>query len=204
MTGRIRLTKDITEKEFDNGYWYASDLKTFAKGIGVQNSSQLRKDELERLIKNFIMTGRVTQPKRKPLIQNVSKDYELGLALTLSIKNFIGNKETKKFIEREALKIRPGLKKKSGSQYRLNRWRESQIESGKKITYGDLVRQYIKLNEMKEPFEIIPHARYINFIADYLAYEHGATRKQAIKAWKQLKKLLMPKDYESWKNINNK
>ena len=27
MTKRIKLAKNITEKEFDNGYWYADEIK---------------------------------------------------------------------------------------------------------------------------------------------------------------------------------
>jgi hypothetical protein len=63
-----------------------------------------------------------------------------------------------------------------------------------------LVKKYIQLNEREEPFERIPSGRYINFLAEYLANEKVATRKEAIKAWKLLKELDTPKDYESWTN----
>lgn len=204
MAKGIKLTKDITETQFDNGYWYADDIKNFAKEIGIPNSSKLRKDELEKLIKEFIRTGKISSSKRKNINAIGVKDYELGLTLTLTIKNYTSNKETKQFIEKEALKINPNLKKKSGARYRLNRWRENQINAGKKITYEDLVRQYIKLNEMEEPFEKIPHGRYINFLVDYLANEKGATRDKAIKTWEKLKKLDIPKNYKSWKKFSNK
>jgi SAP domain-containing new25 len=177
MTKRIKLKKDITETQFDNGYWYADEIKAFAKEIGIPNSSKLRKDELEKLIKEFIRTGKISSPKRKNIKLTGARDYELGLTVTLTIKNYTSNNVTKKFIEKEALKISPNLKKKSGARYRLNRWREEQINNGKTITYGDLVRQYIKLNETEEPFEKIPHGRYINFLADFLANERSATRE---------------------------
>ncbi|HVE61742.1 MAG TPA: hypothetical protein VNA26_07980 [Chitinophagaceae bacterium] len=202
MINKIKLTKNITETAFDNGYWYASEIKKFAKEIGIANSSKLRKDELEKLIKEFIRTGNITSSNCKNIHPIGVKDFELRLTLSLKINNYTNNKETKQFIEKEALKINPNLKKKSGARYRLNRWREEQINAGKKITYKDLIRQYIKLNERKEPFEKIPHVRYINFLADYLANEKGATRGMAIKAWKQLKKLDIPKDYKSWKTQN--
>jgi hypothetical protein len=200
----VKLTKKITAKEFDNGYWYALDLKSFAKEIGIQHTSRLRKDELERLIKEFIRTGKVPDAKPQKPHSKEAKDYELGLTLDRLIRNFTDNKETKEFIKREALKIRPAFKKKSGAQYRLNRWRERQINKGRKITYGDLIRQYIRLNETKKPFKKIPHGRYINFVADYLANEKDATRHDAIHAWKQLKKLDIPKDYKSWKRLTNR
>jgi len=80
----------------------------------------------------------------------------------------------------------------------LNRWREEHITAGNAITYGDLVMQYIKLNESNKPFEKIPHGRYINFLSDYLAGEKGATKEEAIGAWEQLKELDIPKDYDRW------
>lgn len=58
------LSKNMTEKEFDNSYWYAKELKEFAKKIGVSNSSKLRKDELEPLIKHFLGTGQIKKVKR--------------------------------------------------------------------------------------------------------------------------------------------
>ena len=51
-----------------------------------------------------------------------------------------------------------------------------------------------------ERFEKIPHRRYINFVAAFLAAEKGATRAAAIAAWVELKALDVPKDYASWVN----
>ena len=200
MPKKTELTKDITEAEFDNGYWYADEIKAFAKQLGIPYSSKLRKDELENLIKKFIRTGgKVSSPSRKNIVQTGTKDYELGLTPSLTINNYTSNKETKQFIEKEALKISPSLKKKSGTSYRLNRWREEQINKGNKITYADLVAEYVRLHESSEPFEKIAQGRYINFIAEYLKKEPNATRQKAIKAWKALKKIDIPKDYKSWK-----
>lgn len=203
MAKKLKLTKDTTETEFDNGYWYADKIKAFAKEIGIPNSSKLRKDELEKLIKEFITTGKTSSSTRKNITQTGTKDHELGLTLSLKINNYTNNKETKQFLEREALKINPNLKKKSGASYRLNRWREKQINKGNKITYADLTNEYIRLNEGDKPFEKIAHGRYINFVAEYLKKEPNATRKEAIKVWEVLKKSDIPKDYNSWKKLNN-
>ena len=46
-------------------------------------------------------------------------------------------------------------------------------------------------------FERVPHGRYINFVADFLETDESATRAEAIAAWAELKKLDVPKDYES-------
>ena len=44
MAMRRRLSRSIALAEFDTGYWYAVDLKRFAKELGIGESSGLRKD----------------------------------------------------------------------------------------------------------------------------------------------------------------
>ncbi len=191
----------MTEQQFDSGYWYAHQIKSFAKEIGIPNSSKLRKDELEKLIKVFLRTGKVKSSDRKNIQKSGIKDLEKGLDKSLQIINYTSNKETKNFIRSGALKIAPKLKIKSGVWYRLNRWRDEQIIKDLKITYGDLIQQFIKLNQTEESFQKVPVGRYINFVADYLANEKNSTREQAIKEWKKLKQLDIIKDYKSWKEI---
>jgi hypothetical protein len=189
----------MTEKQFDSGYWYALEIKEFAAQLGIPSSNRLRKDELEKAIKFFLRTGKIKSPTQRNLSKTGITDIEKGLSLKLLIVNYNGNKVTKDFIVREAKKIAPTLKKKSGARYRLNRWREEQLTKGIKITYGDLVKQYIKLNQTKE-FAKVPVVRYINFLSDFLKFEKNSTRKQAIKAWDKLKTLDCPKTYQDWKN----
>ena len=191
----------MTVRQFDNGYWYALEVKAFADDIGIPAASKLRKDELEELIKHFLRTGSIRKPTRKTLSRSGVRDVERGLSLKLPVVNFTNDRETKDFIVQEALKIAPKLKRKSGARYRLNRWREQQIENGIRITYRDLVRQYVKLNQMQGSFPQvqIPSGRYINFLSDFLAGEKNPTRAQALKAWEQLKKADIPKNYRAWK-----
>lgn len=190
----------MTETEFDNGYWYALEIKVFAKEIGIPLATKLRKDELEKLIRIFLRTGKIEKPTKKNISKSKIKDLEKGLSLNLPIENYTSNRETKDFILEEAFKIAPDLKRKSGVSYRINRWREEQINKGRKITYGDLVKQYIKLNQFQGKFEKAPVVRYINFVSEYLSKEKNPSRKQAVAAWKELKKLNIPKTYEAWKN----
>jgi len=44
----------------------------------------------------------------------------------------------------------------------------------------------------------LPVGRDINFVADYLEANKGASRAEAIAAWTELKQLDVPKDYASW------
>jgi hypothetical protein len=204
---KTKLSTSMTLTQFDNGYWYAAELKEFAETLGIPFANKLRKDELETAIKHLLKTGKKTGNKKTGKIKSLTKrnlstsgpkDVKSGLSLDLPVLVYTSNKETKAFLHREAQKLAPGLKRKSGARYRLNRWREEQLVNGVKLTYGDLVKEYVRLNQTKEPFAQIPHGRYINFVSDFLAAEKGATREQAIKAWEQLKTLDIPKNYRSW------
>ena len=190
----------MTEQEFDTGYWYATEVKAFAKKLGVESVNTLRKDELEHLIKHFLRTGRLTKIERRKPRHAGERDSEKGLTLRLKVVDYVNDSQTKEFIDREATRLDPKLKLKSGARYRLNRWREEQIRSGKKITYGDLVREYIKLNRVDGRFPQAPTGRYINFLSDFLRHEKNATRAAGIRAWKELKALAIPKTYSDWKN----
>lgn len=188
----------MTITQFQNGYWFATELKDFANQIGIPSANKLRKDELEKAIVAFITSGKIEVPTKRSLAKSGIKDVEKGLTLNLPVVNYTSNKVTKDFIVGEARKLVPNLKRKSGARYRLNRWREEQLTAGRRITYKDLVNEYVRLNQTKEGFARIPHGRYINFMSDFLSEETGATREQAIRAWKELKKMDVPKTYEAW------
>jgi hypothetical protein len=198
MTKQTKLIKNITEAEFNKGYWYADEIKAFAKEIGIANSSKLRKDELEQLIKYYIRTGEIKNSDRKNVVKTGTKDLDIGLTTLLPIINYTSNEQTTNFIKTEANKLAPGLKIKPGVWYRLNRWRDQQITKEEKITYGDLINQFIDLNQTERKFEKVAVGRYINFLSDFLANEKGASRQQAINEWEKLKKLDIEKDYKSW------
>src|SRR5687767_5513399 len=97
MAKHAKLTKDITEAEFDKAYWYANEIKAFGKEIGIINSSKLRKDELEHLIKHYIRTGQIKKAGRKNIIKTGTKDLDKGLATSLPIINYTSNQQTKNF-----------------------------------------------------------------------------------------------------------
>jgi len=197
MTKRLPLSKRMSLREFENGYWYAVELIAFGKALGLPAAHRMRKNELEDAITAYLRTGRL--PKKvalKPLKKGV-KDLDLGLTLDLPIGNYTSIKATKDFIRREASRKKPDVRQQSGVWYRLNRWREAQVAK-RTVTYGELVDRYVALNSL-ERFARIPHPRYVNFLADYLAAEKGASHADARAAWKKLKALDAPKTYEGWK-----
>ena len=138
MKRKVKLSTSMTLTQFENGYWYTTELKDFAKTIGIPFASTLRKDELEHCIKLLLKTGKIESPNKRSF-----------------------------------------------------------------TTYGDLVREYVRLNQTKGSFAQVPHDRYINFLSDFLKAEEGATRDQALKAWKELKTLDAPKNYRSWKKFQS-
>jgi hypothetical protein len=187
----------MTVRDFENGYWYLDQLKNFAERIGVPAAKKLRKDELETAIVACLRTGKAALPTKRSLRKTGVKDVERGLHLKLRIENYTSNRATKDFIVEQARMMAPEVRAKSGVWYRLNRWREEQITSGKRPTYGDLVQRYVALNKMQR-FDRIPYRCYINFVADFLEADTRATRAEAIGAWTELKELDVPKDYVSW------
>jgi hypothetical protein len=190
------LSPTMTLREFENGYWYLDQLKDFAERIGIPAAKKLRKDEIEKAIVAFLRTGKAL-PTKRSLRRTGMKDVERGLNLKLRIEHYTSNRETKDFIVEQARMMAPDVREKSGVWYRLNRWREEQITTGARPTYGDLVRQYIVLNKMQR-FERIPIRCYCNFVADFFAANKKATRAEVIAAWNELKELDVPKDYMSW------
>jgi SAP domain-containing new25 len=193
----------MTLRQFENGYWYLDDLKDFAKQIGIPEATRLRKDEIERAIVAFLRNGTLNLPTKRELRKTGAKDVARGLGMNLRIEHYTSNRETKDFIVREARKMAPEVREKSGVWYRLNRWREEQITNGNRPTYGDLVRQYVALNRV-ERFDKVPHGRYVNFVAEFLAAEKPSTRSDAIVAWAELKAMDIPKDYASWVKARRK
>jgi hypothetical protein len=188
----------MTETQFDNGYWYATELKVFAKRIGLPSASRLRKDELEKAIRHFIRNREVKTFVKRGLTKTGVKDVDKGLSLDLPVVNYTSNRETKDFIEREAAKREPGFRRKPGTRYLLNRWREEQLSAGKRITYGHLVRQALVLNRTKKGPLRLEHGRYMNFMSDFMAQNPGRSHRDAVRAWEEVKRMDAPKTYEAW------
>jgi hypothetical protein len=187
----MKLSARMTVAQFDHGYWYVTELRAFARQLGLPGG---RKDELERAIRRFLATGR-----RAPAPFRPPKGEKDRLALGARVRVYKNEPATKDFLEREAKRMEPAYRRRSGARYRLNRWREAQLAAGKAITYRDLVREYVRLSMLEQPFAKVPHGRYINFLAAFLKREPGATHAQARAAWHRLKSLDAPKTYRGWK-----
>ena len=185
----------MTITEFENKYWYMSELKVFAKSLKMPFDSKTRKDQLEKMIIQFLEIGTVNQKNR---FRSKSRDRDI-LNNSSYVENFSNKKETWAFIHSEMDKRIPGLKPKSGAKYWLNRWIENKLSHGEKITYDDVICEYIRLNQTEGRLPQIPSCKFNNFISDYLANEKNVTREDALKAWNKLKDIKAKKDYMTWK-----
>ena len=132
------------------------------------------------------------------------KGRRTGLEVETSRDGYINDAETKEFLERESRRLCPEHKRRSGSRYRLNRWREQQMASGVKITYGDLVREYVRLNRPDVAHERAAQVCYINFLSDLSRAEKDAVRTDGVRAWAEVKKLDGPKTYQAWKQAKTR
>src|SRR5881227_3699921 len=104
------LSPMMTLRDFENGYWYLNQLKTFAERIGIPAAKKLRKDELEKAIVTFLRTGNAALPTKRVLRRKGIKDVERGLNLKLRIENYTSNRETKHFIVEQARMISPAVR----------------------------------------------------------------------------------------------
>src|SRR5437762_5232502 len=85
----------MTLTQFDNGYWYATELKTFAETIGFPSAGKLRKDELEKAIRLFLKTGEIKNPAKRNLSMSGIKDIQRGLRLDLPVVVYTDRKSTR-------------------------------------------------------------------------------------------------------------
>jgi hypothetical protein len=179
----------MTVAEFENGYWYATELKTFARKIGISGAAALRKDEIEAAIKRYLNSGEIA------VVAKRSQGPRDVVALKAPVINYSNHPSTKDFLEREALRMDPNYKRRSGARYRLNRWREAQTSP---ITYRDLVAEYVRLSAHEGPFEKAPVVRYVNFLSDFLKANPRATHAEARAAWHEVKAMDARKEYREW------
>jgi hypothetical protein len=199
-----KLSAAMTLRAFDNGYWYAEDLRAFAVQLKIPLASRLRKDQLEAAIKGLLFAGGAKAAAISVAPKQGPRDVDRGLRPDLRVVHYTSNKETKLFIEREAAKIQPGFQRAPGTRYLLNRWREEQIAAGRTITYRDLALQAIALNKSKRGPLRIEQGRYMNFISDYMAANKGAAHADAVSAWHEVKAMDAPKTYAAWARLSRR
>ncbi len=194
------LHREMSVEEFDNGYFYASELKTFARDLGI-TVGNFRKFELEELIREFLQTGKV--PDRKPILPRKADNVRDVLRADATVTNYVGDKKTKSFLLELVYTEVPDLRQKSGQWYWLNDWRRKKQEAQECFTYGDLARHLRTLMQTEGRLPQIPSARMNNFITDFMADPVNAdvSRKEVLNAWNWLKAQPGPNTYSEFCNL---
>ena len=198
-----KLSKTMSVAEFDAAYFYASDLRKFAVELGI-SVGNFRKNEVESLIREFLVTGVV--PAKKPTLPRKDNKSRDVLEEQTIVVNYVGDKTTKSFLLALVWERNPHARNKSGQWYWLNDWRRNQQERGDKFTYGDMAGKLLDLMETEGKLPPIPSARMNNFITEFQAdpVNSGSTRNDVLKAWNILKAASGPKTYEYYKNSRSK
>ena len=80
----------MTIKESENKYWYMSELKALAKSLEIPFNSKIRKDQLERMIIQFLETRTVN---KKHGSRSKSRNIDI-LNNSSYVENFSNKKET--------------------------------------------------------------------------------------------------------------
>ena len=192
-----KLHPGMSVKEFDDNYFYAAELKTFARQLGIAVGRR-RKLELEALIREFLRTG--TVPLAKPEPDRRSGKSRDRLAAETIVRDYVDDRRTKDYL-RDLVHARdPQLRDKSGQWYRLNEWRRTQLRAGQRITYADLGNRLMELMRWEGRFPRIPAGRFNNFVTDFWAdpANKGKTRADAVAAWERIKSVPGPKTYEAY------
>ncbi|SNZ06254.1 SAP domain-containing protein [Cohaesibacter gelatinilyticus] len=197
-----KLRIDMSVAEFDAGYFYATDMKAFAREIGI-SVGNFRKSELEDLIRDFLATGKV--PSRKPVLPRKPGAERDELAVNVTVTNYVGDKKTKQFLLELVAKKEADLKNKSGQWYWLNDWRRLRQESDRTFTYQDLADHLHSLMTTKGRLPQIPSARMNNFITDFYSDPQNSDipRADVLKAWEWLKVKSGPKTYQKYKRLRS-
>ncbi len=198
--GTAELRRKMSVKEFDDGYFYAAELKRFAREVGISVGNR-RKFEVEDLIRSFLETGVV--PASQPTLPRNKGEERDRLALDEQVRNYVDDKETKEFLLDAVRSSSPGIKKKSGQWYWLNDWRRKQQERQAVFTYQDVVDHLSKLMHQKGRLPQVPSARMNNFITDLRAdpVNSEMTRDEVQQEWRWLKKQPGPKTYAEYKRL---
>jgi len=194
------LRKEMSEKEFSDAYFYAAQLKQFAREIGIRVGNR-RKIELETLIRRYLLTGHIETSHPTPSRKKAGVRDELEKNAT--VVNYVDDRRTKEFLLLCVHEQAPELKDKSGQWYWLNDWRRKKQEEGALFTYKSLANQLHQLMETSGRLPQIPSARMNNFMTDYRADPSvpQVSHKELMAKWMWLKRQPGPNTYAEYKRL---
>jgi hypothetical protein len=201
--GRPPLTPQTSINVFRNHYWYLHELAAFCRQHGLAASGQ--KHELVARIEAFLKTGRRDAAARpRPRTKSAAAIRTDPLTLdTVVTDNFKCDAETRAF-----------FKSAIGDHFHftahLQQFRREQQRNGVRLTYGDLVREWLAEHERrKDPkykSTIARYWQYNQFVRDFMADKPrnaGKGISEAARAWNITRAHSGPHNYAEYLRLRH-
>lgn len=193
---RPKLTNRLDPKTFKECYFLKAELTNFCKENRLSTAGM--KPEISERIYQFLKTGKkikFTQEK------NTSCDSDKLLTPKTVVVNYKNDPATRDFFIKH-------IGKHFKFSARVNIFRKAAIAKGEKITYGDLIKEWLKEHELRKnksiKLPIMKSCEYNQFTRDYYAENPHAPRKSVIAAWKQARILAGEHTYKHWAKVFGK
>lgn len=162
------LDRELKKEVFLTYYYLKQELTAFCKENGLFASGS--KGELTERVAEFLATGKVLPPKKKPraaYCETIAEDSVIG-------ENFVYSERARAFfVER--------IGKKFSFRVPFQKW----LKNNPDKTYFDAVIAYndIIRNAGNAVKTIDKQFEYNTYVRDFFADNHGKTLKDAIKCW---------------------
>ncbi|HDX9578540.1 TPA: SAP domain-containing protein [Bacillus pseudomycoides] len=179
---RPNLTKEISVQNFKNFYWLKEELQSFCRENGISASGS--KIEISDRIETFLRTGEIKKPHRNAKDNNKPRtNSELSLDTVITENH------------RCSQDVRAFFKEVISPKFHFSTYIQNYFKNNVGKTYRDVVAAWHEEEERKKDpafkKEIAPQFEYNQFTRDFFADPNNKekTRKEAIEAWSNIKKL---------------
>ena len=176
MNNKPILNKNISVQDFENRYWYKTELIEFCKAENLSRSGG--KIELANRIKKYLTTGERETGNKKP---QKTSDFDWNteqLSPATIITDSYKNTEN----------VRNFFKSQIGEQFKFNVKFMNWMKTAEGKMLSDAVKQWHEISrqakENKVPKVIAPQFEYNTYIRDFMKDNPDKTIKDAIKYWK--------------------
>lgn len=191
---RPTLTPKTSAEVFKDFYWLKKELTDFCTKNGLSTTGM--KPEIANRIYVFLKTGKKVKPEHAKSSDGLDSDK--AITLQTPVINYKNDPATREFFIKHI-----------GSHFkfsaRVNIFRNEQLAAGKKITYGDLIKAWLKEHEQRKDksikLPIMQSCEYNQFTRDFYAAEPNAKRKTVIAAWKKIRSVAGKHTYANWKKL---
>jgi hypothetical protein len=194
---RPPLRRDTPLAEFRNHYWYLGELAAFCRAEGLPASGS--KLELVQRIEKYLTTGKREAPARKPAKAARATTRSGPITLkTVVTDDYKCDAETRAFFQSVI-----------GDHFHftahLQQFRREKQRKGERLTYGDLVREWLADQERRKDKNYKSNIertwQWNQFVRDYMGDRGRSAGKRiadAAKAWNQVREHRGPHTYAEY------